>query len=409
MTLSPAWLGWPETKTLLTIFAAANAPIRFVGGAVRDALLRIDVQDIDAATPLPPKAAMALLQKAGVQVIPTGIKHGTITALIGKKHFEITTLREDISTDGRHAKVKFTDDWQKDASRRDFTMNALYLSANGELSDYFGGREDAKAGRVIFIGDPAQRIEEDYLRVLRFFRFHAHYGSGAPDEKALAACAAAAKKLAGLSGERIRHELLKLLAAPRPSETLEIMRQKKLIAPLLGYDVRNVEILERFERIEDALRITVDPVVKLTVFLLGIGAELSQDEALAKLTKRLRLSNDMLRELRLLVTHQKELTAHMNEAEQKHFIRKLGPDNFIWSLVVNWAQSREPISAKHPYVEMVALARDWHPPEFPVTGNDLIALGIKPGKKMGELLEKLEAQWEKSNFTLTRDQLLRMK
>ena len=172
------------------------------------------VQDVDAATTLLPQATMALLEKAGIRAIPTGIAHGTVTAVIDGKHIEITTLRRDVATDGRHAEVAFTDDWEEDASRRDFTLNALYLSPSGELFDYFGGQADAKAGHVRFIGDPAARIAEDYLRILRFFRFHAHYGKSAPDAIALKACAHAAGHIESLSGERIQHELLKLLAAP---------------------------------------------------------------------------------------------------------------------------------------------------------------------------------------------------
>ena len=176
-----AWLHWPQTKRLVAAFAPYPQTLRFVGGAVRDSLLGREVKDVDAATTLLPEAVMALLEKAKIAAIPTGIDHGTVTAVIDGKHFEITTLRKDLACDGRHADVAFTDNWRDDAQRRDFTMNAMYLSPEGELFDYFDGETDARAGKVRFIGDAGARIAEDYLRILRFFRFFAHYGVGAPD------------------------------------------------------------------------------------------------------------------------------------------------------------------------------------------------------------------------------------
>jgi poly(A) polymerase len=191
-----SWRHWPETQKLVTAFSSYPHAVRFVGGAVRDTLLDRLVQDIDVATTLLPEATMSVLQQAGIHVVPTGIQHGTVTAVIDGRHFEITTLRKDVACDGRHAEVAFTDNWQEDASRRDFTMNAMYMSTEGELFDYFSGQEDAKAGRVRFIGDANTRISEDYLRILRFFRFYAHYGREAPNYEALVACAANVSHLA---------------------------------------------------------------------------------------------------------------------------------------------------------------------------------------------------------------------
>lgn len=181
----PAWLEWQETKTLMKAFARQGDQIRFVGGCVRDAVLKLSAQDVDLATGLKPEAVMGQLKAAGISAIPTGIKHGTVTAVINRRHFEITTLRRDVATDGRHAQVAFTNSWQEDAARRDFTMNALYLSFDGELVDFYSGVEDARAGRVLFIGDADARVQEDYLRILRFFRFFAHYGAP-PGERACA-------------------------------------------------------------------------------------------------------------------------------------------------------------------------------------------------------------------------------
>lgn len=405
--LSPAWLQWPETQYLIKAFAAHNAPLRFVGGAVRDALLRIEVQDVDAATTLPPKTVLALLTAAKIQALPIGIAHGTITAIINGKHFEITTLRKDVSTDGRWAKVEYTDNWEEDAARRDFTMNAMYLSPAGELFDYFGGENDARNGRVRFIGEPAQRIEEDYLRILRFFRFHAHYGAGDPDEEAVTACANDAKCMKKLSGERIQHEMLKLLSAPRPAATIALMNDREILHHVLAYDVRDTAMLERLEKIEDVLRQHPPASVRLSTLLLGLGSHMTHDEAIKKITKRWRLSNELVSELHMLTDHVAAFDPELTEHEQKRVIRKLGTDHFGHALLVAWAYGKEPISDRHAYAGMLEFSSEWVIPPFPVTGKDLIALGIKPGKKMGQLLAALEDSWERSDYTMDKETLLK--
>jgi poly(A) polymerase len=229
----PSWLQQSPVRALIAAFAAVGSPLRFVGGCVRDSLLDRPVKDIDAATPAIPPQVITLLEKSGIKAIPTGIAHGTVTAVIENKHVEITTLRRDAQCDGRHASVEFSDDWREDAARRDFTMNALYLSPQGELFDYFGGLDDARHGRVRFIGEPASRIREDGLRVLRFFRFYAWFGRGAPDAAALEACVAERGMIKRLSGERIQKEMLTLLAAPGPVPALRAMQETGVLAEVM--------------------------------------------------------------------------------------------------------------------------------------------------------------------------------
>ncbi|MEE8534186.1 MAG: CCA tRNA nucleotidyltransferase, partial [Alphaproteobacteria bacterium] len=223
----------PATRAVVDALTADSAEVRFVGGCVRDAVAGRKVTDVDIATPDPPETVTRLLEAAGIRVVPTGIAHGTVTAVIRHRHFEITTLRRDVETYGRRAKVAFTDDWTADAARRDFTINALFCDPDGTLYDPFGGIDDLDAGRVRFVGDAVKRIKEDVLRLLRFFRFYAHYGRPPPDAEALAACRAMARALPGLSGERVSAELLRLLAAPDPAAVLALMIEAEVLAFVL--------------------------------------------------------------------------------------------------------------------------------------------------------------------------------
>src|SRR5215510_13136350 len=218
------WMIAAETVAVMAALSSAGGEARFVGGCVRDALLGRPVTDVDIATHEPPERVMNLLSRAGIKAVPTGIKHGTVTAVIGRKHFEITTLRRDVETYGRHARVEYTNDWAADAARRDFTMNALFCSLDGTIYDPFGGLADLREHRVRFVGDAEARIREDVLRLLRFFRFYAHYGAPPPDAAALAACRALAPLLPTLSGERVCGETLKLLLAPEPASVFATMR-----------------------------------------------------------------------------------------------------------------------------------------------------------------------------------------
>lgn len=400
--LHPAWLDWPQTKTLIAAFSGEKNGLRFVGGAVRDALLGREVIDVDAATILLPDAVMALLKNAGITAIPTGIDHGTVTAVIDKKHFEITTLRSDTSCDGRHAHVAFGTDWEKDAERRDFTMNALYLSPSGELFDYFGGVIDAKAGRVRFIGEPAQRIAEDYLRILRFFRFHATYGKGDLDKSALAACSEAVPHIAQLSGERIQQEMLKLLAAPAPAATIRVMQERSILTAICSFAITSTEALAQLQAIETITPKKALPLTRLAALLLK--TEIAPLAAVEKITARWKLSREMQKQVDILLTNFSHIGD--NVAAQKKLLRHIGAAMFKQLVLLRWSLDHDVHKEKNTYTAMLQLADSWKIPIFPVKGADLAALGMQEGKAMGDMLRELESDWEQSDYQLTRDTLL---
>src|ERR1700760_1812493 len=265
MRIDPSQHGWMTAPETLAVFAALGEA-RFVGGAVRNALLGAAVVDIDIAVPMPPGEATARLAAKNIKVIETGIDHGTVTAVAGSHAFEITSLRRDVETDGRHAVVQFTDDWAEDAARRDFTINAMYASADGEIFDYATGVEDLIAGRVRFMGDPAIRIAEDTLRVLRLFRFHAWYGKGEIDVEGLRAAAAAKDKLKTLSAERIAKELLRLLEAGNPAPVLRMMAATGILPELLP-GALNLPRLERLAQIDADNLFARDATLRLAALL----------------------------------------------------------------------------------------------------------------------------------------------
>lgn len=395
MKLNPDWLTWPQTVKLISAFGDEAYKFRFVGGAVRDHLLGIASKDVDLATSMAPQFAISLLKESGIRVIPTGLKHGTVTASIDGRNFEITTLRRDIACDGRHAKVEFTDDWSVDASRRDFTMNALYLTVDGELFDYFFGFSDVKAGHVRFIGDARARIEEDYLRILRFFRFFAYYGKVLPDAKLFAVCAELAPKINSLSGERIQNEMLKLLAAQDPSVALKLMREHGIIEHVCGFSCKR--IFTHGAGINN---------INIRLALLLLRAEINATDALKILAERWKLSNNLKQALLILITNVADISPAIDVARQKQLIRRLGAETF--SLLLHLKMLLEP--AKNygaNYNTMLKLAANWRPPLMPVSGNDLIAIGIAPGQKLGQQLYKLETIWEESGYKLSKEELLK--
>ncbi len=386
MNSRPAWLSDAAVTQLFAAFARAGHEVRFVGGCVRDHLLGRPVRDLDAATPATPEEVMALLESAGIRAIPTGITHGTVTAAFNVRSVEITTLREDISCDGRHADVRFSLDWEADAHRRDFTMNALFMDADGTLYDYTGGHADLTAGCVRFIGDAAQRIREDYLRILRFFRFFATHGAPPPDTQALDACAAEAGGLAHLSAERIGMEMLKLLAAPDPAASLRLMERCGVL-PYVGIS---------FSAAAPPLfsRAPTDALLRLSLLIESVAQALSVSE-------RWRLSNEQRN--RVLHALSAPLPETATDAQAKAYLRQHGPI-FFRDAVWHW-------NARHPEQHartdaLLDLPELWNIPVFPLSGKDLIAHGIAPGEHMGALLRQLETQWEESGYALDKDALL---
>ncbi|MCA8907045.1 MAG: CCA tRNA nucleotidyltransferase [Rhodospirillaceae bacterium] len=377
----------PGSDRVLDALEAAEGEGRFVGGCVRDALLDRPLSDIDIATPLKPEAVAAALEAAGIKAIPTGLKHGTITAVADHNTFEITTLRLDVETDGRHATVAFTGDWRADAGRRDFTMNALLLDRHGAITDYFGGLADARAGRVRFIGDAAQRIAEDVLRILRFFRFHAHYGQGAPDAEGLAACARLADRIPSLSGERVREETLKLLAAPDPVAVWHAMVAAGVARQVIGRDGA-VERLAALVAMGVATGVTPagDPVLRLASLLDDAG----QAESVAE---RLRLSNRQGERLVAAVELRDLLEGAPVGAEFRRLLYHHGADAVADAAIA--ALAADPAA---PWAAWQEELGRWQPPKLPIGGRDVRELSGAEGPEVGRLLKAVEAWWIDGDF-----------
>jgi poly(A) polymerase len=372
---------------------------RFVGGAVRNAILGEEVADIDIATPLPPQDVVERLQKAGFGAVPTGLEHGTITAVVRGRPFEVTTLRRDVSTDGRRATVAFTTDWAEDAARRDFTMNALYANAQGEIFDYVGGLADLRARRVRFVGDPRTRIREDYLRILRLFRFHAWYGKGELDAEALAAAAEEKAGLKLLSGERVQKELLRLLAAKTPVPTLQAMQRVSILAEILPFDLQ-LERLARLVEIETANSRKPDSLLRLAA-LLPDDAKTAR-----KLSGLLKLSNADKERLIEAAEADTRIEPSLAPREARKILYRLGKQCFRDQLLLRWSQARNG-AADPRWDKLLKLAESWKKPELPIDGRDVMAKGIDEGPKIGTTLRALEQEWIEADFAPDRRALLK--
>ncbi|HUB95757.1 MAG TPA: CCA tRNA nucleotidyltransferase, partial [Stellaceae bacterium] len=364
----PPWMS--EDATLAVLAALGPGAARFVGGPVRDSILGRPVLDIDIATTHRPEAAMKRLRDAGIAVVPTGLKHGTVTAVMPPRRFEITSLRRDVETFGRHARVEFCDDWVEDARRRDFTMNALFLDAEGRIFDSVGGLADLRSGRVRFVGDAERRIREDVLRLLRFYRFHAHYGRGAADAEARAAARALAHSLPRLSAERVRAELLKLLAAPDPVPTLALMREDGVL-PFVLPEARGFETLAALVALEDE----ADPVRRL-------GALAAADSV----ADRLKLKNADRARLAAFAARG-ELLPATDARSLRRALYRLGTPLFRDLVLLAGAATGDPATARAG----LRLAAEWRAPRFPLKGRDLAQRGVTPGPELGRLLKEIES------------------
>jgi poly(A) polymerase len=375
--MTPAWMSEPRVRTLLDALANAGIAARFVGGCVRDWLLERTISDIDIAVDKLPETVMKALEAADIKVVPTGLKHGTVTAIVKSQPFEITTLRRDVETDGRHAVVAFTDDWRTDASRRDFTFNALYADRAGTIYDYFDGQTDLKAGRVRFIGDPEQRIAEDRLRVLRFFRFHARYGRPPFDGPGFDACRRNAATVTGLSGERVRKELFRTLDAPGGADAFDAMLEAGVLDHWLPEYAGSAKLRAVAAREEkaDALR--------------RLAAILPVDADATVIGKRLKLSTQESVRLQLML----DPANAIDTANLRASLYRLGTKLFI---------DRTLLDAPGDWRAALALAGTWTPPELPIGGNDALALGLKPGPKVGALIEGVERWWIAGDFSADR-------
>lgn len=383
-----SWIREASTRKVMAALGEGRA--RFVGGCVRNALLGLPVGDIDIATSLPPEDAMAQLEKAGLHVIPTGIGHGTITAVAEGRHFEITTLRVDVTTDGRRAEVAFTGDWVEDAKRRDFTMNALYADSDGTVHDPLGGREDLEARRVRFIGEAADRIREDYLRILRFFRFHAQYGEGEPDAEGLRACAAEKQGLAQLSGERVRMELLKILGADGAPAAIRQMAATGILSQVLP-EAAHTERFEQVVRIETDQLFTSDPIMRL-------GALVDLDEAgVRAMAARLRLSNKERDRIIRMQTDDTKIVCYLSMREVRRALYWMDVELFKDRVMLGWAEDKK-LANSVQWRALLAMADSWERPKFLLTGQMVRSAGVPDGPEVGRVMREVEEWWVDSDF-----------
>lgn len=385
-----AWLKAPETQKLLAALEAARAGgSRFVGGCVRNTLLGAPVDDLDIATQLTPTETIAVATKAGFAAHPTGIEHGTITVVVDHKPFEITTLRRDVTTDGRRATVAFTESWEEDAQRRDFRMNALYADASGQIHDPTGGGlDDARAGRVIFIGDAATRIKEDYLRILRFFRFNAWYARTPLDPHGLQACADHVAGLDTLSVERIWKEAKKLLGAPDPRAAWEGMSAIEVRARALP-ELNNAPRLRTLMGLEADLMLPVDAMTR-------VAAALEDQESAKALARRLKLSNEERDRLVAALGDDVKITNYMSLREMRRAIYKLGNEAFRDRVMLAWAAAGN--DKAQAWRALVAHAQMWTPPKLPLTGDEIMSAGVPAGPKVGIIMREVEDWWIDADF-----------
>ncbi len=398
----PRWLKEEATQAVLAALAAGGAEARFVGGAVRDALLAGPgtdaADDLDIATPAAPDRVVALLRQAGIKVVPTGLAHGTVTAVVPPRRFEITTLRRDVETDGRHARVAFDADWSEDAARRDFTINAIFLGDDGTVYDPVGGLADLAAGRVRFVGDPATRIAEDVLRLLRYYRFEARFGAAKPapakaagDAAARAACRAAAHLLPGLSAERVAHELVRLLESPGALAAVEMMRADGVLAVVLP-EARRLDRLGAMIAAEPE----PEPLRRLAALV-----EVDRGGA-AALAQRLRFANAWRDRLQRLAPPWR-LDPEGDRRARRRALYRLGAEDFRDLALLLAADGK---IGRDRLAELLALAKGWTPPVFPLAGRDVTALGLPPGERVGRLLAEVKDWWEAEDFAPDRGQCL---
>lgn len=384
------WFKAKETQQLLAALEAARAGgSRFVGGCVRNTLMGREVDDIDIATQLTPDRVTDVAQAAGFAAHPTGIEHGTVTVVVNHKPFEVTTLRRDVSTDGRRATVAFTEAWDEDAQRRDFRMNALYADASGDVHDPTGGGlDDARSGRVIFIGDAHTRIKEDYLRILRFFRFNAWYARGPLDPSGLHACADLVAGLDTLSVERVWKEVKKLLAAPDPRAAWEAMKAIEVRARALP-EMANEVRLHALCTLEADLMLPVDAMTRVAASLTG------QENARA-LARRLKLSNEERDRLVAALGDDEKITSYMSLREMRRAIYRIGNEAFRDRVMLAWAAAG--VDKAQAWRALVAHSQMWTPPKLPLTGDDVMTAGVPAGPKVGTVMREVEDWWIDSDF-----------
>ncbi len=394
------WLTAPVLQGVLGALQRCGGTARVAGGAVRNALLGVAVKDVDIATDLTPDDVFDCCRKAGLKAVPTGVEHGTVTIVAGSgtdaSAFEVTTLRIDVETHGRHADVAFTDDWEADASRRDFTLNALYCDASGTLFDPLNGYADLAARRVRFVGDADQRIREDYLRILRFFRIHAQYGAGALDADGLAACARNADGMSRLSSERIRQEFMRLLAAPLVLDVLGEMDAAGVLSEVVPVP-GNVSRVARMSELEAASGREPDALLRLAALALRGERDVNH------LRRRFVLTNRETGRLERLAATRRPAVAGAGAGQLKRLLYDEGEESY--TDIVLFEASGAPGGAENLSAAL-ALPREWPVPVFALKGRDVIAKGVPAGAEVGAILKALKQEWEASGFAM-REEVLR--
>ncbi len=408
--ISVADRDWFQAEPLTRVMALLNADgaeTRVAGGAVRNSLMNLPVADIDLATTLLPQEVIVRATEAGIKTVPTGIDHGTVTLVADGAVFEVTTLRRDVKSHGRHADVAFGSDWQEDANRRDLTINGLYADGQGRVIDLVDGIRDIESGTVRFIGDAAARVEEDYLRILRFFRFFAHYGKFRPDADGLRACARARDKLTTLSAERIWSELKKLLAAPDPGRALLWMRQSGVLTVVLPESEKwGIDAIPDLVETGKALGWKPDPMLRLAAIVPPDA------ERLSAMATRLRLSKSETAMLDAFA-RAPAIAETMAGTALDRLLYREGKGGIVTKLKLTVSAARVEPDARRDLIErsmalqaLLKRAETFEKPTFPVTGADLVARGLEAGPEIGEKLKALETLWIDRNFALSRDELL---
>ena len=384
------WLFAGPVPRLLALLDADGEEACVVGGAVRNTLLGLPVSDIDVATTALPEVVMRRAAAAGLHVVPTGIDHGTVTVVIHERPFEVTTLRQDMETDGRHAVVRFGRDWKTDAGRRDFTINAMFVSRDGKVTDFTGGLEDIEARRVRFIGDPAKRIAEDYLRVLRFFRFHAAYGEGLPDAAGLAACIRARGRLGQLSRERVRSELMKLLFAHHAVPTLAVMSETGILIDVLA-GVPWLSSFSNMLKAETQFGLDADTTRRLG----ALGVRVREDAD--RLRERLRLTNEETRRLRAMTERWWQMSPDMGPVARRAVLYRVGAETYRERALLAFSRSEDKVDDEGWY-ELIALPENWTAPKCPFQAKQFLDKGVEKGPALGSILARAEEAWINSGF-----------
>ncbi|OHV82500.1 CCA tRNA nucleotidyltransferase [Ensifer sp. LCM 4579] len=401
------WFQAPALRRVFELLNVDGGEARVVGGAVRNALLGLPGGDVDFATTWHPEDVAERAKAVGIKVVATGIDHGTVTLVVDGVPYELTTLREDVATDGRRAEVAFGSGWKEDAARRDFTINALYADSEGEIFDYVGGLADIESRTLRFIGDAAERVAEDYLRILRFFRFFAHYGSGRPDADGLRACAQARAKLATLSAERVWTEMKKLLSAADPGRALLWMRQAGVLGEVLPETEKwGIDAIPGLIAAEKTFSWAPDPLLRLAAI---IPHDAERIEAMAS---RLRLSKAEAAFLARFA-EAPEISAALPDAALDRALYRHGAEGTIARLKLSLASARRKAETDPAFLaetaafqRLLARAEKWQRPAFPLNGADVLKVGVAPGPQVGALLSQLENFWIERNFSVDRATLL---